>query len=111
MPADARRIQGHTVLGDGVAVVAHLVDEGEQRTVRGQQIVQPLSPQVLGAAAEELFGGTVQVDEGAVRVDHDDGRGQGVEHRFRVHFHGPRRLLEGDHGLLHYAAIASMTPA
>ena len=111
MPADARRLQEHAVLGDGVAVAAHLVDEGEQRTVRGQHIVQPLTPQVLGAAAEELFGGAVEVDDGAVRVDHDDGRGQGVEHQFHVHFRGLRRLLEGDHGLLHHAAIASMTPA
>ena len=110
MLADARRSEGQGVFRDGGAVEARLIDQGEERAVGGQEVMQGLSHQVRGASPEQLLGGGVDVEDGPIRIDHRHGRGQGAEHRLAVDAR-PVGARQSDDRLGHQAARRSQRAA
>ena len=69
------------VLVDGRAGAAHLIDEGEQRTAEGDDVVERQALQDGNAGREERLGGGVGVDDAVlVRRDEDRMRQGGQQH-------------------------------
>jgi hypothetical protein len=109
--ADARALEREAVLGHRVAVAADLLDQAEHRAVRRQELVEPAPDQRRQAGLEERLGGLVGVGDGARLVDHEDRRGQRVQHRGRIARRGRPVEQRGGRALGHHAAARSMSGA
>ena len=67
-----------------MTAIARLADQGEERAVGGNQVIQPLPFEVGGAALEQLLAGIVDTDNGQLAIHHHHHRRQRFEHRVRV---------------------------
>ena len=87
MAADLRGFERHAVFGNAGAGVARLLQQREQRAVRGQKIAETLADQHHGAGLEKLLGGGVGEKNALGRADDDHRIGECVENRL-VALHG-----------------------
>ena len=86
----------HVVFGDRIAAAPDLLDQHQQRAVRGDKIGQCGAAQRRGAGTEKLLGGRVDEADLAAAVEHDDRVGKRRQHRsgFGLAF-GDRALRVG----------------
>ncbi len=78
--AETRRGDIDAVFVERRALLAHLLHQREQRATKWHEAIEPDPRQHRRAGAEEILRIRVREHDLVVRIDHDDGMADGVEH-------------------------------